>query len=88
MYPWGPKFAQNWSISYGFQDKQHFPFPPKFKMVAENQKSLNFLEVLGVVPCTLGVQNLPEIGLCLAVFEIIIFQFRQNSRWRPKIRKV
>ena len=29
-----------------FVDKRHFPFLPKFKMAAENRKSLNFLEVL------------------------------------------
>ena len=41
-----PKFAQNCSISYGFRDKRHFPFPQKFKMAAENRRSLNFSEVL------------------------------------------
>ena len=39
-------FARNHSISYGFRDKQHFPFLPKLKMAAENRKSLNFSEVL------------------------------------------
>ena len=33
-------------ISYGFQDKQDFPIPPKFKMAAKNRKSLNFSQVL------------------------------------------
>ena len=41
-----PKFSRNRSISYSFRDKQHFPFPPKFKMADENRKTLKFLEVL------------------------------------------
>ena len=34
------------TISYGFWDKQYFPFPPKFKMAVEILKSLNFSDVL------------------------------------------
>ena len=42
----GSKFARNRSISYGFRDKRHSPFPPKFKMAAEIWKSQYFSDVL------------------------------------------
>ena len=57
----GPKFAQNSSISYGFRDKRHFPFPQKLKRAAKNRKSLNVSEVLEeryLVP--LGSKICPE----------------------------
>ena len=59
-------------------------------MAAENWKSLNFFRgARGVACITLGVRNLLEIALSLTVYEISdIFNFRHNSRWRPKSEKV
>ena len=34
----GVVFARKCSFSYSLQDKQHFPFPLKFKMAAEIRK--------------------------------------------------
>ena len=42
----GPKFVRNCPIYYDFQDKQHFAFLPKFKMVAEIQKILKFSQAI------------------------------------------
>ena len=76
MYPVGPKFAQNRSISYSFRDKKHFPFLPKFKMAAEIWKSLNFSKVLeeySLIPC--GSKICPKL-LYLLIFQINnIFHF-------------
>ena len=42
LAPKGPNICQNYFISYGFSGKLHFPFPTKFKKVAEIQKSIGF----------------------------------------------
>ena len=39
-------YLEEIAIRNTFTDKQHFPFPPKFKIAEENEKSLNFSEVL------------------------------------------
>ena len=86
-YLQGAKFDRN--RSYGFRDKQHFPFPPKSKMAAEIRQNSKFLRGFKErLHITQRVQILIEIALSLTVFEINdIFHFRQNPRWRPKFGK-
>ena len=89
IYPNGQKLVWNCSIPYGFRDKWHFKFPPKFKMADKTLEiQLFFTGTISKVSSstsTQRVQTLLEITLSVRVFEI--FNFCQNSRWRPKFAK-
>ena len=56
-------------------------------MAAENQKSLNFSEVLGVLLGTLVVQNLPEITLLQVFLDKEHFPFPQKLKMAAENRK-
>ena len=61
MVHWGPNFAQNLSISYGFEIHDGH---------LKSEKSKFFTGATGVVISTLGIEKLPKITLSVTVFEI------------------
>ena len=84
----GSKFAQNYSVSKGLWDNQHFWFPIKLKMVGKIREIWHFSEAIYqrfLISKWSKISLKLLIALSLTVFKINnTFNFRQNSRWRAK----
>ena len=89
-YPVGQKFAQNRSISYGFQDNHTFSFSAKIQDGRQKWQKLKlfvFAQDTLVLPCG---SKLCSKSLYLLQFPRYshFFICCKNPRWSPKVAKI